>query len=443
MNLTKRFLTESKDIVRASSLWNIIASILVAIQPVLMLIVVSRTAGNGMAGIYAIGNTYASLFMAIGKFGTRGFQASDIKGEYEFYDYRGGRIISCVFMIVAAVIFISYLYMTRNYTVYKMVVLLTVSLFRVPDAYEDVYHGEFQKNGRLDIASKWLAIRTFITTIGLVLLLVITKDLLIAFVYSTVVSLVIMLCFLHLTKEYAIQHTSLRYQNFNKNQFNCQKVKKLMLTILPLAVVTFLSLYINSSPRNSIDKYLTSEEQSIFGYISMPFFVVELLVLFLLNPVYHKLACMWDENRMKEYSNELLKFSLLNVVISIVCIILVYLFGDMVLSFVYNTDLSAYKTDLIILMGCGGMYSFSTLLYCFMIIMRKQKLILFTYVFVAMVATIASDFAVKKGGIRGASLLYLLLLSLLVVIFIIEFIVSFSARKRSLDNKKSTEDFQL
>ena len=208
----------------------------------------------------------------------------------------------------------------------------------------------------------------------------------------------------------------------------------LLVSTVPLAMVSFLTLYINSSPRNSIDKYLSSEEQSIFGYIAMPVFVVELLVMFLLNPVYYKLSCMWNENKLKEYRAELMKFVMINVTITLICMVGAYFLGIPVLSALYNTELAGYKTDLMILMICSGMYSFAALLYSFMIIMRKQKMVLFAYLFVAAVATAFSNMVVKKNGIRGAAILYLSLLSLLSILFVIEFVIAMMMRKRSIED---------
>lgn len=427
MLLLKRFLTESKDIAKSSRLWNMIASMLVAFQSVILLIIMSRTVGESVAGIYIIGNTYSNLFVTIGKFGTRSFQVSDVKREYSFSVYRNSRVISCAAMIAVSLGFVVYSFITRGYSNYKTFTLITICLYKVPDAFEDVFHGEYQKNGRLDVAAKSLALRMMITIISLALLLVLTNDLLISFIVTTIITFFVMVLFLMLTRNFL--------SKVNKSEKNeRKKAMTLLVSTVPLAMVSFLTLYINSSPRNSIDKYLSSEEQSIFGYIAMPVFVVELLVMFLLNPVYYKLSCMWNENKLKEYRAELMKFVMINVTITLICMVGAYFLGIPVLSALYNTELAGYKTDLMILMICSGMYSFAALLYSFMIIMRKQKMVLFAYLFVAAVATAFSNMVVKKNGIRGAAILYLSLLSLLSILFVIEFVIAMMMRKRSIED---------
>ena len=431
MFFLKRFLTESKDVARSSRLWNMIASMLVAFQSVVLLVIMSRTVGKGIAGIYIIGNTYSNLFVAIGKFGTRSFQVSDVRREYNFFDYRCTRVISCITMIVVSVSFIIYSFITRGYSYYKTVTLICICLYKLPDAIEDVYHGEYQKNGRLDVAAKALALRMLFAIMCLAISLVVTNDLLISFIITTILTFLVMVVFIMITKGYLSQ-------NDKTYKADRKKIGTLLLSTLPLAMVSFLTLYVNSMPRNSIDKFMSSEEQSIFGYIAMPVFVVELLVMFLLNPVYYKLSCMWNENKLKDYRLALTKFIMINIIITLVCMAGAFLLGIPVLSALYNTDLSDYKTDLMILMVCSGMYSFAALLYSFMIIMRKQKMVLFAYIVVALGATFASNPVVKKNGIRGASLLYLSILSLLSLIFLIEFIIAMIQRKKMI-NKSSSE----
>ena len=433
MLLLKRFLTESKDVDRSSRLWNMIASMLVAFQSVILLIIMSRTVGKSVAGIYIIGNTYSNLFVSIGKFGTRSFQVSDVKREYKFYDYRYARTISCITMIAISMGFVFYSYMTRGYSQYKTFVLICICLYKVPDAIEDVYHGEYQKNGRLDVAAKSLALRMMLTVIGLTLLLVITRDLLWSFVITTLFTFVLMIVFLVLTKRFLSQEGRTEKRDI-------RNIGRLLISTLPLAMVAFLTLYINSMPRNSIDKYMSNEEQSIFGYIAMPVFVVELLVMFLLNPVYYKLSCMWNENRLKDFRLALVRFIMINTAVTLICFIGAFFLGIPVLSAMYNTELSGYKTDLMILMVCSGMYSFAALLYSFMIIMRKQKMILFAYMFVAIGATFTSNPVVKKNGIRGASLLYLSLLSLLSMLFVIEFIIAMIQKRKMINEVGESEN---
>ena len=75
MNIVKRFLTESKNIDKSAVFWNMAASMLMAFQSVIILIVIGRTIDDNKvtAGIYTFGNTINNMFLSIGKYGMNNF----------------------------------------------------------------------------------------------------------------------------------------------------------------------------------------------------------------------------------------------------------------------------------------------------------------------------------------------------------------------------------
>ena len=88
----KAFLISDKNIERDSYLWNMIGSLLMAFQSVIMLMILTRTLGLVDAGIFTIAYANANLFLNIGKYGMRYFQVSDVKGQFTFADYRMSRL---------------------------------------------------------------------------------------------------------------------------------------------------------------------------------------------------------------------------------------------------------------------------------------------------------------------------------------------------------------
>ena len=141
-------------IYRSSKIWNLIASLMVACQSVVILIVITHTIGSVEAGIYTIGNTYANLFMTIGKYGMRDFHVSDVKREFSFRVYKNSRIITCSIMVVSFMVSVFVAAMNNGYSSHKTWILIFLCLYKLPDAFEDVFFGEYQRKGRLDIAAK-------------------------------------------------------------------------------------------------------------------------------------------------------------------------------------------------------------------------------------------------------------------------------------------------
>ena len=412
MSTLKNYLTYSKNIERSGAVWNMIASMLTAFQSVILLIVITHTVGLIPAGIYTIGNTNSNLFLSIGKYGVRQFQVSDIKREFKFREYKIARVVSLLLMTVISCVYVLSVANRNGYTVKKIWIVIWMCLFKLPDAFEDVYYGDYQKNNRLDVGSKALALRMIVTIILWMTILIITRDLLVSVVISTIVTTLLMIWFIFLTREYI---TETDIPSFSR-------VGKLLLVTFPLALASFLTLYVSAAPKNSIDAHLDDSLQAIYGFLSMPVFVVQLLVQFVFNPLLYKISCIWDDNNIDEYLKETIKLIGVVIIITIFCLVGAWLLGVPVLSFIYNTDLKPYKFELMILMVGSGVLGFISLMSSLLTVMRHQVLILIGYIIVSVIAFFFTDIAIIKYGIKGAAIFYLLLLIILVLIFTLGFI---------------------
>ena len=103
--------------------------------------------------------------------------------------------------------------------------------------------------------------------------------------------------------------------------------------------------------------------------------------------------------------------------ITLICEAGAYVLGIPVLSVLYNTDLSLYKTELLVLLLGGGFLALSGLLVTIMTIIRIQGRQAIGYIIVAIFAFVLSPIFVREYKILGAAVLYLLLMVLLCVIF--------------------------
>ena len=317
MKTLKRFLTTSKDIEKSAAIWNMIASIMFSFQQVIFSMIMTHTLASEnkynqtMAGIFALGYAAANLFLCIGKYGVRFFQVSDIDKEYKFREYRLARIISTILMALLSVGYLCIKSMQGDNAFDKYKIIFWVCLLKVPDAFEDVYFGEYQKNNRLDIASKMWGTRYISTIILMIVLIVVTKNLYLTVVVSTIFTFAVMILFIFLTKEYVSEYERPRVG----------RVFKQLLVTLPLALGAFLTLYIGWAPRDAIDMILKDETiQAIYNYLSMPVFVVQMMVTFIFNPRIYHISCLWNDRKISDYMKETMKQVVFVVAITLICI---------------------------------------------------------------------------------------------------------------------------
>lgn len=415
-----RFLVQSNNSQRDSYIWNMLAGMLFAFQSVILLVILTRTVGLVDAGIFTIAYANASLFLLIGKYGVRNYQVSDAKKQHSFGDYRRARIITVGAMFLVSAGYLAYSSFANAYSLEKSLIIFLMCIFKMPDAIEDVYFGEYQQRGRLDIASKATACRLGLTIAVFAAAVIFTKSLLIALLVSTVLSFIIMILFL--------KWTSVVFEmNFSVDNAS---VKQILQNCFPLFAGAFLSQYIGNAPKYAIDAQLSDDLQACYGFISMPVFVIGLLSGFIFSPIIHKMSEHWTKRRFNIFLKRTLIQIGIVILITVICIIGAWLIGIPVLSLLYNTDLQAYKKELLVLLVGGGFLGLSGLLSTIITIMRFQKALFWGYSAVSLCALILSNQVVASYGMIGAAWLYTALMASLFVFFVVIFMVGLMRRPK-------------
>ncbi len=415
--------------IKNSYIWNTLAGILNSFQLFLLLLIIPRTNGQVAAGIvsgaFAIGN----LVMAIGKYGMRSFQISDVSNKYSDKDYYVSRLITNALMLVAFLVYGVFLFVQNIYSVEKLIVLLLVCLLKWLDAYEDVFHGMLQRDERFDIASKAMAIR-LICTIGVqILFLFLTKDLIISFAFSLVVSIILL---------YVLTiKPSAKY--WLKKKTNGKSVVKLLNECLPLGLWMFVNMYIGNFPKYAIDAYLSDRVQAVFNYIFMPVFVINLLNTFIFQPLTTKVSQYWRDARIREFSGIACMQFMLIVGMTLCAEVLGYLFGIPLLEWFFSCELSQYRTEFLLLLLCGGLLAIDALYAMLLTIMRKQMMILVIYGLGAIGAFVMQKNIITDYGIKGITLLYMLMLFIMAVVLGVA--VFYKIRKRIVRKKENDTGF--
>ena len=402
----KSFILNSSNTERESFIWNMAGSLLMAFQSVIFLMILTRTVGLIASGIFTIAYANANLFLNIGKFGMRNYQVSDVKKEFSFHEYLRSRWITTAAMTLVSIAYVIYTSKANNYSFEKSQIIVWMCLFKVSDSLEDVYYGEYQKKGRLDIASKAMTLRMLITIILFSVTVIISKDLLWTLIITTCLSTLVMVVFIKWT-----------YPEFKEDAHGSNNIGRLLKSCFPVFLSSFFAFYIGNAPKYAIDANLTDELQACYGFIAMPVFVIGLLNGFIFTPVVYRLSCLWNERKRKSFYKIIAVQILSIIIITIICLIGAYLIGIPVLSFLYNTNLQAYKRELLILLLGGGFLGLSGILNTIITIIRYQRALAIGYGIVAGIALLLSNKVVMQYGITGAAALYLILMVGLCICF--------------------------
>ena len=414
--LEKIIIAPSKNnIERRTAIWNMVSSILGAAQSAIFLLVVTHVCDAVYAGIFSIATTLGYQIIAIGSYGMRNFQATDVKQKYKFKEY----LLSRYFTSIAMFIFLIGYVWIKDYNTEKALTILAFGVYKAVDVIEDVFHGEFQRYNRLDIGAISMTIRYVISFLVFAVVLITSHNLLFACICEAVISILV---FIILTYEVIKPRKILSVKGALKH------TGWLLRDCFPLFIGGFLYLYVCNAPKYAIDNCLSQESQMYFAILFMPVFVVNLLSSFVYRPLLVRMAICWNEKRNKEFWHMVMIQIALIFVLTILGILGAYLCGTQILSLVYGVDVNPYRNCLVLLMFGGGFAALIGFLINVLTVMRLQTLLLLGYMVASVAALIVSNPIVSKLGIFGASILYVGLM-VLVAAFLLVSAVFYKKKK--------------
>ena len=405
---------------RRAFLWNTASGMINAGQSAIVLIFIAHFLTKTDAGVFTIAIALANLAMIVGKYGLRVYQVTDIEDQYSFNQYFTSRLITSLFAFLLTVGYIAFQFYGGSYSIEKSLVVLIICMWKIIDSVEDVYYGMYQQKGRLDIGAKLYTWRLLISTLLMCLLITLKVSLLTSSIVAFISSLIMVFVFIAMTIE-----------NFNldKIKIDFVNVKQILIVCFPLFLAATLSIYIANSPKYLIDWYLDDNAQAIFGYLMMPAFTIMVINQFIYQPIIRDLGELWQQEDKKPFVKRVLIQYLVVAAITLLVIIVGVTIGIPILSCFYNTDLSNYKVDFIILLLGGGVYALSSFIMVPLTAMRLQKLLAFGFVAVSIASIVLGMVLIQKAGVRGATLLYLALNTLLSIYLTACFLIGSKMRK--------------
>ncbi len=376
--------------------------------------VISRIDNITDAGTFVIAYAVANLLIMIGRYGIRQYQASDIKEQFSFSEYFILRIFSTILMIFISIIYIASLYLSGSYDAEKSIVVILICCVRAVDAFEDVFHGLFQQQGRLDIAGKILTFRYLFYIVEYMLLYYFTHNL----ILTSVICLLTTIIFFIL-----LNGSVIKSFNYTKKTPEKTHIIELLKDCFPLFISTFLMAYVGNAPKYSIDIVLSSHDQAQFNYSFMPVYVISQLSTFIYQPMINRLAIIWNEKKLRRFWSLILRQTIIIAVLTVFALVCGYWLGIPVLSLLYGVNLDSYKAALLILLLGGGALALVNFFTMVITITRYQRHLIWGYLIISAGFLLAGKKIAGTYGIMGISAFYSISIIVLALIFLIYIVV--------------------
>lgn len=393
-------------------LWNAVGGVLNAGQSVFLLIVITRVCGLEAAGIFSIAFATGNLFLYLGNYGVRNYQVSDLSEKYSFHDYLRHRLCTVLLMLAAAAVYTAWSAKTGNYSHYKTACVLAMCACKAVDCLEEVFEGRYQQKGRLDRSGKLVTFRLLVSIGGMIAVLLDTRDLLTAVWWGVFLAAAASALIIWRYRETAA---------FERTAFSFSGIVGLMRECFPVCTANFLSFYLINEPKYAIDTAMDETAQACYNFIAMPVFVIQLLNMFLYQPMLIRMTASWENGRRKEFLGYFGRICGALVLISAPILLAAWILGIPVLSWLYATDLSALRTELLLIMTGGIFLAFNGFYCAVLTIMRKQKEIPLTYLAGAVLSLAATPAMVRENGIIGAVLSFVLVMAAVTVLLTARF----------------------
>ncbi len=396
--------------------WNTLASTMNALSSVILLLVVTQTMGVYAGGLFSIAYAISQQFLVLGHFEMRPLQATDLQEKYSFGEYYASRILTCALMLACIV---AYAFLSASNGPEGFVLVL-VALMKFFDAFEDVFHGMFQQQGRLDIAGRAFFYRVLVTTVVFSVSAFIVRDLSIACLITLSLSLVALVVL-----NYPPARDFVRVVPC----FHGRQIAALLWSCVPLFIGSFLLAYIANAPRYGIESFLSKEAQTYYAVIFMPALVINLLSGFIFKPLLTTLAKRWMDGDVAGFMSIIAKGVGLVFAITAACVVVAYFIGIPILSWLYGVDLGGLRPELLLLLVGGACNAMGVILYYALVTMRCQNYVMLAYGIAAAAAYGLTQMLIPQFGLMGAVMSYDGTMLILALVFLC-LVVSFLSRAR-------------
>ena len=375
-------------------IWNIIGSGLNAAATMILTIAATRMAGVEAGGVLGLAFGLCQVFCEIASYEVRPYQSTDLEERFRFSEYYGLRLITCIVMTVLCA---GYVFGFR-YTGEKASVIFAVCMFKMLDAFSDLFQGLFQQKNHLEYAGQALSLRICAAGGAYILVLGITKSPLLAAWAMPLSSIPCIALFdMRIAKGFTDRVAPV---------FRWDACKRILVECFPLFASAFMNMYILNASKIQVDRVIP-QLQGYWNPIYMPAAVINLFSIFAFRPMLTMLRAQWSDGQNRAFLKSVGMLLAWVVLVTFLALGGGFLLGIPVLQLLYGLDLEAYRGVLMLVLVGGGFNALSTVLYYVITVMRRQYFLIIGEGITFLVTMLLTPVLVERSGLQGAALAYL------------------------------------
>lgn len=363
-----------------------------------MLSVLAKLGSAAIVGQFTLGLAIGAPVFMFTNLQLRTVQATDVRGEAAFGDYFTLRLLATLVGLIAIVCLLPFA--ATSAPVRWVIFLVAVS--KCVECMSDVIAGLLQREEQLKRVAISLMIRGVGSVVAFSLAFAYFRNLACAVLAMSGVWLAVLLF-------YDFQNVRV-FIGSNKTlfRFHRRELRRLLLLGLPLGwVATFASLNANV-PRYFLQHYLGLADQGIYASLAYLVVGLSLVVYALTQSVTTRLARLFSEGDVKQFSRLLTKLSMLGILTIVIGVPASFLAGRPLLAFVYRREYADHVGLLAILVASSGIMTISAFVFCGMSAARLFRVQPPVYAATVVICAVTAASLIPRHGLVGAGIAVLI-----------------------------------
>lgn len=374
------------------------------------------------AGIFALAISISSIAFAFATYGVRGYQVSDVSRKYSDKSYVIARMVTSSLAIVGCLIYLS-LY---TYSLYTTLCIVFYLIFKMSEAYVDVYHGIFQRGKRMDFIGKSFILRGIISNLLFIGCMILTSNLLLSIGVLAISSYILIFIY---------DRNKVKPFYEKTNYTSKREIINLLIECLPLAVFVFLSNFLMSIPRISLEAIKGTEVLGIYASIAIPAVIIQVISGYIFSPLLTVFAEHVDQKNFKLFHKLLFKTLAYIVILSIVIFIGGAIFGKFGLILLFGEKISNYTYLFLPILFISSLTALSWFIGLMLTVIREFKGLIIASVVAVLICIFGSRLSIDLYGINGTSIILILALTSQISIMSISMAIKLRALRYYRINK--------
>lgn len=391
----------------------------------LITVLVMRISGPDANGLFTAAMTASNMFYTISVWGMRAYQVSDLQGKFSDNTYIMSRFLTCAVSLLACTVFV---FANNDFTFIDRLCTLLYMVFKLSEAFVDVYNGIVQKHWRMDIIGKSYIARAVLTVASFGVVLKFTDNLLLAISAMIICSYAVIFAY-DIVQTVKIAKVKIK--------LDFHGVDKLLIACAPLIVCAFLYTFNLAVPRLIVKSAYGDAMLGYYGAIAAPVLIIQLLASFIYNPLIPLFSKSHTENNPKAFAGLLSKTILIILALSAAAAIGCYFLGDWGLALIYGSKSLAldYSYLLIPTLFTAVCTAFIWLLNNAITAIRQIKFLFFSAIVGSIVCVAISNICINVYGVNGINV-SMIIVQLVQIILLLGYLIRYIIKGLAAGKKK-------